>query len=116
MKLSALPAFCILAACSGEANHIGNPIFLPLNGIGNVVSNAVYNQRRGRVEVIVKSQFPMIVNDISVGGGDTLTQAMDVAHIPPQEREARIIQLQGDLALYESNPGALVTALMVYGG
>jgi len=41
---------------------------------------------------------------------------MDAANIPVEDRPARIFQMQSDLGLYNANPGALVTALMVYGG
>jgi len=41
---------------------------------------------------------------------------MDAARIPQEDRETRIFQMQSDLGLYQANPGALVTALMVYGG
>jgi hypothetical protein len=40
---------------------------------------------------------------------------METAGIPLQDRPARITQLRGDIAIYDGNPGALVTALMVYG-
>jgi hypothetical protein len=41
---------------------------------------------------------------------------MDLAAIPARDRPARTIQLRADSGLYENAPGALVTALMVYGG
>jgi hypothetical protein len=50
-----------------------------------------------------------------MGGGPALTEAMNVAGTQVADRPARIIQLQSNMALYESTPGALVTALMVYG-
>ena len=106
----------LLAACSGEANHLGNPLLLPVSGIGTAFENAAYNERRGRVEVIVKTNHPAILDEILAGGGPLLTEAMDTARIPAEDREARIIQLQSDFGLYQTNPGALVVALMVYGG
>ncbi len=109
-------ALILLAACSGEANHLGNPLFLPISGIGTAAENAAYNQRRGRVEVIVKTNFDQILRDITNGGGAVLTEAMDAARIPDADRPARVLQMQRDLGLYQANPGALVVALMVYGG
>ena len=111
--LFALP---VLAACSNEANHLGNPLLLPVSGIGTALENAAYNERRGRVEVIVKTNHAAILDDILAGGGPTLTDAMDAARIPAEDRPARIIQLRSDFGLYQTNPGALVVALMVYGG
>lgn len=115
MRLSLISLIC-LAACSQEANHLGNPLLLPISGLSTVVSNAAYNQRRGQVELIVKSNYAAIQDDIRAGGGPVLTEAMDTARIPEADRPARIIQLQSDMGLYANNPGALVVALMVYGG
>ncbi|MEL6642106.1 MAG: hypothetical protein AAFN63_19000 [Pseudomonadota bacterium] len=106
----------LTAACSQEANHLGNPLLLPVSGISTVIGNAAYEKRRGEVEVIVKSNYDEIKGDIRAGGGPVLTKAMNAARIPDTDRPARIIQLQSDMGLYETTPGALVTALMVYGG
>ena len=105
-----------LAACSEEASHLGNPLLLPISGINTAIGNAAYDHRRGQVEIIVKSNFDAIRNDINTGGGPVLTEAMDAAGIPLEDRPARIIQLQSNMGLYAGNPGALVVALMVYGG
>ncbi len=112
----ALLSLTVLAACSGDANHIGNPLLLPITGLSTAAENATYNQRRGQVEVIVKSNFDQILQDIRNGGGPVLTEAMDTARIPDADRPARVLQMQRDLGLYQANPGALVVALMVYGG
>ena len=111
----------VLAGCSNEANHLGNPFFLPISGLTTsglttAASNAVYSERRGTVEVLVKSNHPALIDQINAGNGPILTQAMDAARIPQEDRETRIFQMQSDLGLYQANPGALVTALMVYGG
>jgi len=116
MTYRTLPLLILLAACSGDANHLGNPLLLPISGIGAAFENRAYNARRGEVEVIVKSNYPGILDEIRAGGGPVLTQAMDAARIPTGDRPARVTQMQGDLGLYNGNPGALVVALMVYGG
>ena len=105
----------LTAACSQDPNHIGNPLALPFSGASTFVGNAAYEQRRGQVEVIVKSDYEAIKNDIRASGGPSLTQAMDAANIPERDRPTRIIQLQSDFGLYSTSPGALITALMVYG-
>lgn len=112
------PLLCLVltAACSNEANHIGNPLLLPIAGVATLFENTVYNERRGKVEIFVKTNHPALIQDIISGGGPTLTQAMDLARIPAQDRETRIIQMQSDIGLYTTNLGALVTALMVFGG
>ena len=73
-------------------------------------------QRRGTVELAVKSAHPTILDEIEAGGGPNLSRAMDAAGVPVGDRPARVLQLRGDLGLYAANPGALVTALMLYGG
>ncbi|MEJ8560656.1 hypothetical protein QTO30_05025 [Yoonia sp. GPGPB17] len=104
------------AGCSQDANHLGNPLMLPVSGVSTVIGNAAYEKRRGEVELVVKSNYEAIKTDIRAGGGPILTKAMDAAGIPERDRPARIIQLQSDMGLYQTTPGALVTALMVYGG
>lgn len=95
---------------------MGNPFTAPFSGLATAASNAVYSQRRGAVELFVKTNHPALINEINAGGGPTLTEAMNTANIPTEDRPARVLQLQSDLGLYNANPGALVTALMVYGG
>ncbi|MCF2903890.1 hypothetical protein L0666_02735 [Octadecabacter sp. CECT 8868] len=103
----------LLSACSTEANHIGNPLLLPIHAVGNAVSNATYGQRRGQVEVFVKTNHPALITDIRAGGGVTLTEAFDIANVPPAARAPHTLQMQSDLALYTNNLGALVVAIMV---
>jgi len=114
MKRSSLFSLIIVAGCTGEANHLGNPFMLPVNALTSATENAIYNRRRAQVELIVKSDFPAIIPDIQAGGGPILTEAFDTAGVPDQDRPTRIFQLQRDLGLYAGNPGALVTAIMVY--
>lgn len=112
----ALPLLCFLCGCSSQANHIGNPFTAPISGFATAASNAIYSQRRGAVELFVKTNHPELIAQINAGGGEVLSEAMDKANIPTEDRPARVVQLQSDLGLYNANPGALITALMVYGG
>lgn len=105
-------ALTLLAACTTQENFFLGPFELAQTGI----NTSAYSQQRGAVELIVKSEFPAILTDISAGSGPVLTRAMDAAGIPAQDRSTRALQLRGDFGLYSTNPGALVTALMVYGG
>ena len=111
---SSLIYLIFVAACSGETNDLGNPFLLPVNALTAASENTIYNQRRGRVEVAVKSTFNQIIPEIRAGGGPAITTAMVAAGISGQDRPARLIQLRGDIRIYENNPGALITALMVY--
>lgn len=115
MRLLPLLVLPILMSCSSEANHLGNPLLLPINGISTAVQNAAYRERRGQVEIAVKSTWPRILGDIEAGNGPTLSDAMNAARIPESDRPTRILQLQGDLPLYRGQPENLVVALMVYG-
>ncbi|PRY74982.1 hypothetical protein CLV80_11418 [Yoonia maritima] len=109
-----LIALSLLSACSTNANHIGNPLMLPVSGIFTGIGNAAYNQRRGQVEIFVKTNHPAIVNDIQNGGGQTVNEAMDIAQIRAGDRPARLIQLKSDIGIYQNSPDALIVALMVY--
>ncbi len=104
-----------LAACTSNPDHIRSPFTAPIGGPGIAQERPADNQRRGAVEVIVKSNHGAILQDIVNGGGPVLTGAMDTAGIPDADRAARVLQMQRDFGLYQSNPGALVLALMVYG-
>lgn len=72
-------------------------------------------QKRGQVEIIVKSDYDAIRGDIGAGGGPALNAAMDAAGVPAQDRPTRVIQLQANMGLYDATPSALITALLVYG-
>ncbi len=113
MRLS-LIAILAATACTDATNHLGNPLSLPLGAVSTTINTAADNTRRGQVEVFVKANHTSLLADIDAGGGPALTQAMDIAGIAVRDRPARVIQLQSDRAIYQTAPGALVTALMVY--
>ncbi len=96
-----VPVLCtLLAACTSD---------------GNLRDIAPMAGPNGAVEVLVKSNHPALIAEINAGGGPLLTRTFDAAGVPVQDRPARTLQLQGNLGLYDANPGALVTALSVYG-
>ena len=96
-----------LCACTNGLNPLQSSLMTPAEA-------AAHAERRAQVEVFVKTNHPVIVNDILNGGGPVLTQAMQIAGIPGAEQPARALQLQSDAGLYQSAPGALVTTLMLY--
>ena len=102
-----LIALVALAGCTDGTN----PLALTL---GSPAESAAFTERRAQVEVFVKTNHPALIRDIAGGGGPALTQAFDIAGVPPQDRIARSIQLQSDLSLHQSAPGALINALMLY--
>lgn len=113
MRSVAFVFLMVLSACSNGANHIGNPVLLPIRALGAASSNAAYNQTRGQVEVFVKTNHPALIADLRAGGGATLTQAFDLARVPAQTRAPHTLQMQSDIALYASNLDATVVAIMV---
>ncbi|WP_368183477.1 hypothetical protein [Aestuariibius sp. HNIBRBA575] len=115
MRLFPLIPILLVTACSDGANHLGNPLLWPFHAGTSAAQNAVYQQRRGAVEVYVKSHHAEMIHDIQAGSGPHLSTAMDIAQVPAEDRPARIVQLQGDVGIYTANVGALVVALMVYG-
>ena len=68
----ALSCIVFLMACSGDANHLGNLPLLPLSGLTTLAENTVYNERRGRVEVLVKSNHPALIDQINAGAGSII--------------------------------------------
>ena len=92
----------VLAACT------------PLAGLSNLYSSENAG-RRATVEVIVKSDFPTIIDEIGRGGGPVLTSAYDAARVPAGDRAARTLALDGNLGLYAGSPDALVAALVAAG-
>ena len=108
---NALIPFMILSGCNSGPLPVVFPVVLP------TVSPAVTadEQRRADIELIVKGQFPAILADIQSGGGPVLTTAFDAAGVPDQDRATRAFQLNNDIGLYADSPGALVTAIALYG-
>lgn len=113
MRKFTLLSLLLIAACSEGANHLGNPITWPTQGIGTAIENSIYGERRGRVEVFVKTNHPALIADIRAGGGAILSEAFDIARVPRSIRPAHTLQLQSDLQLYETNIEALIVAIMV---
>tara|TARA_R110002167_G_scaffold4572_2_gene21535 strand:- start:62099 stop:62449 length:351 start_codon:yes stop_codon:yes gene_type:complete len=111
---NALFFLALLAGCSNQTNQGGSPLLQQVSGLSTIAGNAIYSQRRGAVELLVKSNHPALVDQINAGAGPVLSQVMETAGIPVPDRPTRIIQLQSNLGLYAANPGALVTTLMLW--
>lgn len=111
--LPLLPALLALCACAsadpGTAPFLSGPF-------GTLATGPEALARRGAVEIAVKTDLAALLADIDAGGGPALTRAYDAAGVPAEHRATRTIQLRGSRDLYAANPGALVTALTVYGG
>ncbi|MBS1302769.1 hypothetical protein [Loktanella sp. SALINAS62] len=109
MRLT-LSCLIILGACAPAGVALQNPF------TGVLSKPSLSDQQRGAVELAVKSELPAIMNDVSAGGGPALTRAFDAAGVPVADRPARIIQLRSDSGLYAASPGALASALLIWGG
>lgn len=72
---------CLVAGSTSDASHIGTSLILPLRAIGIATSNASCNHTGGQVETFVKTNHPTLIADIQRGGGATLPQAFDIAHV-----------------------------------
>ena len=116
MRKFAFVIMAFTAACCSDANHLGNPLLLPLNAVGAAFGNPAYNQTRGQVEIFVKINHPALAMDIQRGGGPTLTKAFVIAGVLQSIRAPHTLQLQSDIALYASNLDALAVAIMVVSG
>jgi hypothetical protein len=101
MRRLALATLLLAAGCAGGLD------------VG-ALADPAEAQRRGAVELAVKSTHPGILREIEAGGGPAIAAAMDAAGVPPFDRPARLAQMRGELGLYEA-PGALVATLMLYG-
>ncbi|SDE08869.1 hypothetical protein [Limimaricola pyoseonensis] len=108
MRAAPLLLALLLAGCAPGALPGLRPTLMP--------ASAADQARRGAVELAVKGDFAALLGDIEAGGGPALTRAFDAAGVPGTDRPARLLQMQGDLGLYQTNPGALTTALLLWGG
>ena len=86
----------------------------PMARLSNLVSTQNAGTRAA-VEVVVKSDFNTIIDEIGAGGGPVLTRAYDAARVPPGDRPARTLALNGSLGLYAGSPDTLIAALVAAG-
>lgn len=103
-----------LAACSGQASHIPNPLLLPGQAVVTGLENGVYNKRRASVSRFVARNQSTLLKEAKDGGGPTLFEAMRIARIPAARHREVIHVLNADPALYSADAEALVVALMVH--
>lgn len=104
---------CVLLLTGCTSGPI--PLFIPIILPSAVPSQSAEDPTQAAVERIVKGGFPAILSDIQSGGGPILSEAFDAAGVPQSDRATRVIQLNNDLPLYAESPGALVTAILLYG-
>lgn len=110
-----LPLGLALALSGCASGWSPSAVMMPGLEVGAAAQDPDYTARRGRTELAIKGAWPAILAEITAGGGPALTAAFDAAGVPATDRPTRILQLQQESAIYAANPGALVSALMVYG-
>lgn len=78
---SSFIAGCLIAGCSG-ANHIGNPLTLPLGAITSAAENGAYNRERAAVKTwIAENETAMRAE----GFAGPITESL-LAMLPPDAR------------------------------
>lgn len=114
LTLLAGVAFGISACASTAPSHIPNPVTLPVSAAGKAVENQSYGASRRKVETFVETNHRFLIDEIALGGGPTLGEAMNLAGIDIKKRHDLTIKLNEDLFLY-ADTESLVVALMVHG-
>lgn len=106
----------ILLGCSnGNANHIGNPITLPISAITTGLENVSYNTRRNRVKANVIKNRKQLKKDVIAGNGPALNQIFEIAKIPAQKQAPLLKELQRGIETYfNTNIEPLVVTIMVH--
>lgn len=80
----------LLAGCTSEPSHLGNPVLLPVSGLATAVENGLYESRRAQVKATLFALGPAILTDPSA-------QALlwRRAPVPPAERAAALRDIAG---------------------
>ena len=78
-----------VTACS-EANHLGNPLTLPLRGLVVAAENGVYNARRAQVSAHLQAH--MSAFQAGVAPGDPVAASLwNIAGTPPA-RQGQVLR------------------------
>lgn len=75
----------LLGACS-EANHLGNPLLLPVSGAVTAVENATYAARRARVSEYLSQHRLAVQQQALAGGGADLDMVAQLARVSAASR------------------------------
>jgi hypothetical protein len=114
--VSILLALTLTNCTENSANHVGNPLLLPMRGVSSAIGNGIYNKRRAQVKTYVQSHHADILMEITSLGGPHLEHAYDLARVIKANRPTLTQQLLDDRHIYfvkDTEP--LVVALMVHG-
>jgi len=105
----------LLGCTNGNANHIGNPLLLPVGALTTGIHNAGYNARRTRVKSYIIANHDLLRADVLAGTGPTLTNLMQIAKTPMGKQAALLTELRrGQTQYFAKDPEPLVVAVMVH--
>ena len=106
----------VLLGCSNtDANHVGNPLLLPIGAVTTGIENATYNTRRNRVKAYVVANHDQLKQDAIAGQGPALTEVMKLAKVPTAKQSALLAELRRGIVQYFSNDAEpVVVAIMVH--
>lgn len=71
----------LLMGCSGEANHLGNPLTWPVSGAATALSNATYQARRDRVSRYLERNHTQIQAEARTSHGAAFAELARLARI-----------------------------------
>lgn len=89
----------MLAACSPEANHLGNPVLLPVHGLTTAIENASYGRRRQQIKGYLQ-QNGIAMRDEGFRGPvtDSLLQAVPDENVEKVRRQISAVPAGSDFA------------------
>lgn len=90
----------LLAACSRQTSHIGNPVTLPVSGITTAISNAGYQARRNRVSAYLAANRVSIRSEARAKPGPAFAELARIARIPA----AKVADVQREIAELQPVP------------
>lgn len=105
----------LLGCTNGNANHIGNPLLLPVGAVTTGVENSFYNARRKRVAAYIAANKPALRADVIASRGPTLDGLYAVAKTPVKNQAALARELsRGQTRYFGEDPEPMVVAVMVH--
>lgn len=116
MRYSILILLSLMACAPNAPSHLPNPLTLPFSAIGNGISNTIYDTRRNKVSLYVRTHFVAIKREVPTDSHPQLSEAMALAKISNANQAALLSELRKNPDIYlTDDPEPLIVALMVHG-
>lgn len=100
--IAAFTGLLLLGACA-EANHLGNPLMLPVAAVATGIDNHVYGARRGRVSAHLAGEGRNVLR------GDAQAQLWRLAGTPVDNRS----KVLGEIAALADGPDWVERATVI---